>query len=125
MMRADGVELPEGNMLVSDKASKRVSLRGRRARHDEQCVDSNSGDPRCSPNGSMTDNATNGGSQMAAWESDAVIVPQIPGNAGGGKDGTRVGPVQGTHFLYTGIEGKMSTKLDRIEEMSVTTTGMN
>ena len=106
MMRADGVELPEGNMLVSDKASKRVSLRGRRARHDVQSVDSNSGDPRCSPNGSMADNATNGESQTATWESDAVILPQIPGNAGGGKDGTQVGPVQGTHFLYAGVGEK-------------------
>ena len=53
--------------------------------------------------GSMAYNATNGGSQKATWESDAVIVPMIPGNAGVGKDGTQVGFVQGTHSLYTGI----------------------
>ena len=52
--------------------------------------------------GSMAYNATNGGSQKATRESDAVIVPEIPGNAGGGKDGTQAGLVQGTHFLYTG-----------------------
>jgi hypothetical protein len=34
----------------------------------------------------MADNATNGGSQTGARESDAVIVPRIPGNAGEGKD---------------------------------------
>ena len=43
--------------------------------------------------GSMAYNATNGGSQKAAWESDTAIVPKIPGNAGGGKGGTQVGPV--------------------------------
>ena len=34
----------------------------------------------------MADNAINGGSQKATWESDAVIIPVIPGNAGVGKD---------------------------------------
>jgi hypothetical protein len=52
---------------------------------------------------SMADDATNGGSQMAARESDAVIVPMISGNAEGGKAGTQLGPVQGTHSLYSGI----------------------
>ena len=52
---------------------------------------------------SMAYNATNRGSQKATWESDIVIVPMIPGNAGVGKDGTQKGPVQGTHLLYTGI----------------------
>jgi len=45
----------------------------------------------------MAYNAANGGNQTAARESDAVIVPAIPGNAGGGKDGTQVGLVHGTH----------------------------
>jgi len=66
----------------------------------------------------MAYNATNGGSQKAARESDAVIVLMITGNAGEGKDGTQVDPAQGTHFLYAGIGGKMATKLDRIEELS-------
>jgi len=66
----------------------------------------------------MVDNATNRGNQTAARESDAVIVPRIPGNAGVGKDGTWSDPVQGTHFLYTGIGVKMATKLGRIEELS-------
>ena len=34
----------------------------------------------------MADNATNRGSQKVARESDAVIVPMTPGNAGIGKD---------------------------------------
>jgi len=51
----------------------------------------------------MAYNATNGGSQKATRESDAVIVPKIAGNAEGGKDGTQVGLVQGTHLLYAGI----------------------
>jgi len=72
----------------------------------------------------MAYNETNGGSQTATWESDAVIVPMIPGNAGVGKDGTQVGFVQGTHFLYTGIGEKMGTKLDRIREMSATNPKM-
>jgi group II intron reverse transcriptase/maturase len=66
----------------------------------------------------MADNATNGGSQKARRESDAVVVPKTPGNAGRGKDGTQTGPVQGTHLLYAGIGEEMATKLDRIEEMS-------
>jgi len=66
----------------------------------------------------MADNATNEGSQTAAWESDAAIVPRKPGNAGGGKGGTQVGPGYGKHCLYTGIGGKMGTKPDRIGEMS-------
>jgi len=45
---ADVVETAEGNMSISDKASKWTAPRGRRARHDVQCVGSNSGDP-CSP----------------------------------------------------------------------------
>ena len=57
----------------------------------------------------MAYDATNGGSQTATRESDAVIVPMIPGNAGGGKDGTQVGPVQGTHLLYAGIVEEMVT----------------
>jgi len=40
----------------------------------------------------MAYNATNGGSQMVTWESDAAIVPTIPGNAGGGKGGTQFRP---------------------------------
>ena len=72
----------------------------------------------------MAYNATNRGSQKAAWESDAVVVPKKPGNAGGGKDGTQLGLVQGTHFLYSGIGGKMGTKLDRIREMSATNPTM-
>jgi hypothetical protein len=51
---------------------------------------------------------------MATWESDAVIVPLIPGNAGGGKDGTQVGLVQGTHLLYTGTDDVMTTEQDKI-----------
>ena len=34
-------------------------------------------------------NATNRGSQKGVWESDAVIVPMISGNAEVGKDGTQ------------------------------------
>jgi hypothetical protein len=48
----------------------------------------------------------NGGSQKTMWESDAVIVPIIAGNAEVGKDGTQAGFVQGTHLLYTGIGEK-------------------
>jgi group II intron reverse transcriptase/maturase len=70
------------------------------------------------PQGSMAYNATNGGNQTVARESDVAIVPLKPGNAGGGKGGTQVGPVQGTHLLYAGIGEEMATKLDRIEEMS-------
>ena len=55
---------------------------------------------------SMADDARNRGSQMATWESDAVIVPKIPGNAGGGKDGTWLGSVRGIHPLYTVIDKK-------------------
>ena len=85
--RADVVEKTESNIFESEKASSRIPLRGQRARHDVQCVNSNSGDPRSSSlRGSMAYNAINGGSQTAAWESDAVIVPLIPGNAGIGKD---------------------------------------
>ena len=51
----------------------------------------------------MAYNAINGGSQKTVRESDTVIVPKIPGNAGVGKDGTWKGPVQGRHSLYTGI----------------------
>jgi len=72
----------------------------------------------------MANNATNRGSQRAARESDAVIVPRIPGNAGGGKDGTQVGPVQGTHLLYAGIGEEMATKLDRIGELSASNPKM-
>jgi len=86
-MRADGVERPESNIFANAKARKRIPLRGQRARHDVQCVDSNSGDPRCPPaSWSMAHNAANGESQMAAWESDTVIVPSISGNADVGKD---------------------------------------
>jgi len=41
----------------------------------------------------MAYNAVNRGSQTAARESDAAIVPEIPGNAGGGKGGTWLGSV--------------------------------
>jgi len=51
-------------------------------------------------------NAANGGSQTATWESDAVIVPVKPGNAGIGKDGTQVGPAYGKHSLIRGDRGK-------------------
>jgi len=51
----------------------------------------------------MDYNATNEGYQMVAWESDAVIVLMISGNAEGGKDGTQLDPDQGKHLLYTGI----------------------
>jgi group II intron reverse transcriptase/maturase len=74
--------------------------------------------------GSMADNATNRGSQMVMRESDAVIVPMIQGNAGGGKDGTQQGPVRGRHLLYAGIGEEMGTKLDRIREMSATNPKM-
>ena len=40
----------------------------------------------------MAYNATNGGNQTAARESDTVIVPRMPCNDGGGKDGTQVDP---------------------------------
>jgi hypothetical protein len=63
-------------------------------------------------------NATNGGTQMEIRESDTVIVPQIAGNAAGGKDGTQEGLVQGTHLLHTGVGEKMATKLNRIREMA-------
>jgi len=66
----------------------------------------------------MAYNATNVGSQTAARESDVVVVPLITGNAGVGKDGTQLGPAQGTHSLYTGIGDVMATKLDRISELS-------
>ena len=72
----------------------------------------------------MAGNATNGGSQKVTRESDVVIVPTTPGNSGIGKDGTQAEPVQGTHFLYTGIGEKMGTKLDRIEELSANTPKM-
>ena len=72
----------------------------------------------------MAYNAENGGSQKAMRESDAVIVPMIPGNAGVGKDGTQAGPVQGTHLLYTGIGEEMATKLNRINEMSASNPKM-
>ena len=52
---------------------------------------------------SMAYNAINGGSQTVTRESDTAIVPMKPGNAGGGKGGTHLGPDQGTHSLYTGI----------------------
>ena len=74
--------------------------------------------------GSMAYNATNEGSQKAAWESDAVVVPKIAGNAAGGKDGTWLGPVYGTHLLYTEIGEEMGTKLDRISEMSASNPSM-
>ena len=67
---------------------------------------------------SMVYNATNRGTQKVTWESDVVIVPKIPGNAGGGKDDTQEGLVQGKHLLYAGIGIKMATELGRIEEMS-------
>jgi len=38
---------------------------------------------------SMANNAINGGSQKSVWESDIVIVPEIAGNAEGGKDGAQ------------------------------------
>ena len=86
MMRADDVVKSEGSIFASVMASGRIPLRGLRARHDVQCVDSNSGGPCHSPpRGSMADNAANGGSQMGTWESDTAIVPMIPGNAGVGK----------------------------------------
>jgi group II intron reverse transcriptase/maturase len=66
----------------------------------------------------MVNNAANEGSQMAVWESDAVIVPSIAGNAEGGKDGTQLGPARGTHSLYSGIGDRMATQLDRISELS-------
>ena len=103
---ADVVESAESNISTSDKASKWIPPRGRRARHDVQCVDSNSGDPRSSPKGSMANNAANVESQKATRESDVVVVPMKSGNAGRGKDGTQAGPVQGKHFLYTGVGGK-------------------
>jgi len=72
----------------------------------------------------MANDATNGGSQMAARESDTVIVPKIAGNAAVGKDGTQVDPAQGTHLLYAGIGDEMATKLDRIKEMSASNPKM-
>jgi group II intron reverse transcriptase/maturase len=66
----------------------------------------------------MAYNATNRGSQMVAWESDTVIVLLKLSNFGGGKDGTWLGPAQGTHSLYSGIGDRMQTKLDRIMELS-------
>ncbi len=73
---------------------------------------------------SMAYNAANGESQKGTRESDAVVVPEIPGNAGVGKDGTRLGPVQGTHSLYAGIGEAMTTKLNRIREMSASNPKM-
>ena len=66
----------------------------------------------------MADNATNGGSQMVARESDAVIVPMIAGNAEVGKD-VHIGRTctRETFSLHR-ERSKMGTKLDRIEEMS-------
>ena len=66
----------------------------------------------------MANDAENEGSQTAARESDAAIVPLITGNAVVGKGGTQIDSVQGTHLLYAGIGEKMATGLDRIEEMS-------
>ena len=66
----------------------------------------------------MTDDATNGGSQKVARESDTVIVPKRAGNAEEGKDGTQGDTDQGKHLLYAGIGEEMATKLDRIREMS-------
>jgi len=43
---------------------------------------------------------------MVAWESDAVVVLMITGNAAGGKDGTELGLAQGTHSLHTGAENE-------------------
>jgi len=40
------------------------------------------------------------GKSNESMESDAVIVPRIPGNAGGGKDGTQAGSAQG-NIHYT------------------------
>jgi hypothetical protein len=67
----------------------------------------------------MTDNATNGGSQTAARESDAVIVPKIAGNAEVGKDAHtgRTCP-RDTFTIRRDRRKKMATKLDRIREMS-------
>ena len=80
------MRVTEDNISRNVKASERIPPRNLRARHDIQCVDSNSGDPRSSPHrGSMADNAANGGSQTAARESDAAILPKITGNAGVGK----------------------------------------
>lgn len=72
----------------------------------------------------MAYNAINEGSQKATWESDAVIVPMIPGNAGEGKDGTQLDPVQGKHLLYAGIGEEMATKLARISELSANNPNM-
>jgi len=49
----------------------------------------------------MANNAANGGSQKATRESDAVIVPTITGNAGGGKDGHVSRPCARETFPYT------------------------
>jgi hypothetical protein len=72
----------------------------------------------------MAYNATNGGSQKVTWESDAVIVPMMPGNAGVGKDGTQAGLVQGKHLLYAGKGKEMGTGLGRIREMSASNPKM-
>ena len=74
--------------------------------------------------GVMADNATNGGSQTAVWESDDVIVPLITGNAEGGKDCHTSRAYLRTHLLYAGIGEEMATKLDRIKEMSANNPGM-
>ena len=100
MARVDVVRGTEDKIFETDMARDRIPPRNLRARHDVQSVDGNSGDPRRpSHRGSMVYNATNGGNKTAARESDVVIVPMIPGNAGIGKDGTQVGPDYGTHFL--------------------------
>ena len=49
----------------------------------------------------MVYNAANGGSQTVARESDVVIVPEITGNAGGGKDDTQVRPLSEGNIFYT------------------------
>jgi hypothetical protein len=69
------VRVTEDNISMNAKVSDWIPPRDRRARHDVQCVVSNSGDPHSSSRrGSIAYNAANGGSQTAARESDAVIV---------------------------------------------------
>jgi hypothetical protein len=77
--------LSEDNISIGKLASVWIPIRGLRARHGVQCADSNSGDPRNSPKRSLAYDAANGGSQMAARESDTGIVPMISGNADVGK----------------------------------------
>jgi len=95
----DAVDRAADNMELSERRDRDTLPGSESMASFTQISPGYRGDPRSSPlRGSMAYNAANGGNQTAARESDAVIVPMMPGNAGGGKDGTQVGLVHGTHL---------------------------